>query len=76
MQLKDRFEITAVFKKSKAKLFEELIPGDIIEMSLEIKCSYGYSTYITVTNTRTGNHDVKPIGILANILANFSLQEI
>jgi hypothetical protein len=62
-----KLEVTNILKKTKAKLFQDLTDGDVIEVTLPIDGpTYGYAVGLIVKNIKTGfvykGHTISTIG--------------
>lgn len=51
--IKEEYQVTAIKKKTKAELFENVAVGDILVVEVPLTTAR-YATSVTITNLRTG----------------------
>lgn len=72
--------VTKINRKTKAKMFEHLVVGDIIEFSVPIKeagrNSGTYATYIKATNIKTGETTSSSFNQLPAVLKAFEFDAV
>lgn len=81
MTLRTKAICKTIYEKTNRAVFKELMPGDIIEFSTELKRagigSHGtYATYIRCFNPKTNNESSFSFNQIANILECFEFEEI
>ena len=75
MILKNKIIILGVKKKTKAKFFDQLGTGDILELLYDLNGCYGHSPYIKIIKTN-GESINKGALQLRNNLSNFEYKDM
>lgn len=75
MILRQTIFIDSIKKKTKAKFFEGLFPGDVVELTYNLSGSYGYAPYITL---KKGDiiHRNSASQLIQNLNNNFTYTQI
>ena len=72
------YMVSRVFRKSKAKMFENLHVGSQIRFAVPLKSAGRnrgtYATYITIENIKTGEETTSSFNQLPKILEAFELE--
>lgn len=76
MKLRNWFEVTAIPKKTTAKLFENVEVGDILYMEYELESSVGYVPYMLVVNQTKDERINAQLNQTAVNLRKFELKEV
>ncbi len=78
----DVFVVKSIHKKTKAKFFEDLHVGDLLQVEMELRhtgsASGGgtYASYMTVRNLSKDTSVVNSQSQLVNNLRNFEIEEM
>jgi hypothetical protein len=73
--------IKTINKKTKAKFFEDVSVGDLLQVSMELRhtgsASGGgtYASYLTIKNLSNGTSTINSQSQLVNNLKNFEIEE-
>ena len=68
MILKNKIIILGVKKKTKAKFFDQLGTGDILELLYDLNGCYGYSPYIKIIKTNGDSINNSALQLRGNLL--------
>lgn len=75
MILKNKIIILGVKKKTKAKFFDQLGTGDILELLYDLNGCYGYSPYIKIIKTSGESINNSALQLRSN-LSNFEYEDL
>lgn len=62
--------------KSKAKVFKDLLPTDVLRIEYRFKGNSGGQAHVTFVNERTGETDSKYSGVANNIMYEMEFEEV
>ena len=75
MILKNKIIILGVKKKTKAKFFDQLGTGDILELLYDLNGCYGYSPYIKIIKTNGESINNSALQLRSN-LSKFEYEDM